>query len=148
MKLSNTIEIKATQEEVFYWLEDSGRAMKWQATVTDYEIINETPDRIGTTFTEYIEENGRGTEMRGVVTDFVSNERLAFHLEGDYNTVDVDFTLEEKGEVTLLTQNAEVNFKGMLGVLSLFFGPFIRKKIIRQTQNEFARLKELCETDN
>ena len=145
MKISNTIEIKTTPGKVFYWLEDPERAMKWQTNVTSYKIIKETQDKIGTTFTEYIEEGGRGTEMSGVLTEFVSNKKLAFHLEGDYNTVDVDFTLNEKDGNTHLTQNAEVHFKGLLRIMSIFFGSFFKKKITRQTQKEFAMLKELCE---
>ena len=141
MKISNTIEIKSTPENVFYWLEDPERAMKWQTTVTKYEIIKETPQRVGTTFTEYIEENGHGTEMRGILTGFVPNKMLAFHLEGEYNTIDVNFTLNEKEGITQITQHADVHFRGMLKVLSIF----LKKKIIKQMQKEFAVLKELCE---
>jgi uncharacterized protein YndB with AHSA1/START domain len=141
MKISNTIEIKTTPENVFYWLEDPERAMKWQTTVTKYEIIKETPQKVGTTFTEYIEENGHGTEMRGILTGFVPNKMLAFHLEGDYNTIDVNFTLKEKEGTTQITQHAEVHFRGMLKVLSVY----LKRKIIKQMQKEFALLKELCE---
>jgi uncharacterized protein YndB with AHSA1/START domain len=147
MKISIRIGIKATSEKVFYWLEDPGRAMEWMTSVTKTEIIKATPNMIGTTFREYIEENGRGTEMQGVVTDFVSNKRLAFHLEGDFNLAEVSFILEEEGEITQLTQNVEVHFKGMLRILSIFLGPFFKKKIISQAQREFAKLKELCERD-
>ncbi len=147
MKISNRIEIKAAPEKVFYWLEDPDRAMKWMTSVTKSEIIKETPLKVGTTFREYIEENGRGTEMHGVVTEFVSNERFAVHLEGDFTSADVSFILEENGEVTHLTQNVELRFKGMLKVLSVFIRASIKKKIIRQAQNEFARLKELCEQE-
>ena len=140
MKVSNTVEIRAMPEKVFYWLEDPGRAMVWMTSVTKTEIINETPNMIGTTFREYIEENGRGTDMYGVVTDFVSNKRLAFHLEGDFNVAEVDFALEEKGDITRLTQNAEVHFKGRLRVLRFLFGPFFKRKIISQAQSELARL--------
>jgi uncharacterized protein YndB with AHSA1/START domain len=147
MKISHTIDIKSTPEKVFYWLEDPCRVMEWMTSVTKTEIMKETPNMVGTTFREYIEENGRGTEMRGVVTDFVSNKRLAFHLEGDFNTAEVDFTLEEKEGMTQLTQNAEVHFKGILRVLSIFFGSFFKKKIMSQAQSEFARLKELCEQE-
>ena len=145
MKISNTIEIKCTPEKVFYWLEDPSRAMEWMTSVTKTEIIKETPNMVGTTFREYIEENGQGTEMRGVITEFISNKRLAFHLEGDFNSTEVDFTLEEKDGITQLTQNAKVHFKGILKVMSIFCGPFFKKKIISQAQSEFARLKELCE---
>jgi carbon monoxide dehydrogenase subunit G len=145
MKISNKIEIKALPEKVFYWLEDPDRAMEWMTSVTKSEIIKETTDRVGTTFREYIEENGRGTEMHGVVTEFVSNERFAVHLEGDFISVKVNFVLEEKGCMTQLTQNVELGFKGMLKVLSIFLRASLKKKIIHQAQNEFSRLKELCE---
>ena len=148
MKISNTIGIQSSPEKVFYWLEDAGRAMKWMTSVTKTEIIQETPDMVGTTFREYIEENGRGTEMQGEVIDFVENRRIAFHLEGDFNSVEVEFILENREGITLLTQNAEIHFKGIVGVMSIFLGYFFKKKIIRQSQNEFARLKELCEQDN
>lgn len=147
MKISNTIKIKSTPEKVFYWLEDPSRAMEWMTSVTKTEIIKETSNMVGTTFREYIEENGRGTEMHGVVTDFVLNQRLVFHLDGDFNSAEVDFVLEEKEGTTQLTQNAEVHFKGILRVLSIIFGYFFKKKIISQAQSEFVKLKELCEQD-
>lgn len=143
MKISNTIEIKATPEKVFYWLGDPERAMKWQTNVTEYKIINDTQNKVGTTFNEYIKENGRRTKMRGIVTEFVPNVKLAFHLEGDYNIVDVNFTLNAKGKLTHLTQNSEINFKGILKVLSVL----LKKKIIKQTQKDFDVLKKLCESD-
>ena len=73
-------------------------------SVSRTEIIEKTPDWIGTTFRETVEENGRGTELRGVVTDFVPDERMAFHLEGAFNTVDVVWTLKEKGQTAVYDQ--------------------------------------------
>jgi carbon monoxide dehydrogenase subunit G len=145
MKIVNRIDVRATPEAVFHWLEDPERAMQWMTSVTRSEIIKETPSRVGTTFREYIEEDGRGTEMHGVVTEFVSNERFAVHLEGDFNSVDVSFSLEEKAGVTQLTQNVQLSFKGMLKVLSAFLRVSIKKKIVNQAQKELAKLKELCE---
>jgi carbon monoxide dehydrogenase subunit G len=148
MKIVNRIDVRATPEAVFHWLEDPERAMQWMTSVTRSEIIKETPSRVGTTFREYIEEDGRGTEMHGVVTEFVSNERFAVHLEGDFNSVDVSFSLEEKAGVTQLTQNVQLSFKGMLKVLSAFLRASIKKKIVNQAQKELAKLKELCERES
>ena len=145
MRISNVIEIRNTPENVFSWLEDPRRAIQWMKSVSKTEIIAETADKIGTTFREIVEENGRGTELHGVVTDFVLNKRLAFHLESDFNIVDVSYTLEEKGGNTQLRQNAEIHFKGTSRLLSILVGPAFTKKIIKQAQSDFARLKELCE---
>lgn len=102
---------------------------------------------MGTTFREYIEEKGNDTEMRGVVTDFVANEQIAMYLEGKCNTVKVSFTFEDRGDVTWLSQDAKIHFKGLLKITVFLFGPAFKKKILEQARNEFARPNELCERD-
>ena len=145
MKITHAIEILNSPEKVFYWLENPDCAMQWMENVTKSEIINQTPDMVGTTFREYVEEGGQGTELQGVITDFNPNKRLAFHLEGDFNSVDVSFVLEEKGENTQLTQRAEVRFKGKLKVIGVLLHPFLKWKLKKQIQGEFSDLKKLCE---
>ena len=147
MNISITIDIKNSPDKVFYWLDDPSRTIKWMTSVSKTEIVSQTPGMVGTTFRERVEEDGRGTELRGVVTDFVSNQRLAFHLESDFNTVDVSYTLEEQGELTRLSQTAKIHFKGWLKVFSILFGPLFKRKITNQARSEFARLKALCEQD-
>lgn len=148
MKITHTVEIRATAERVFYWLGDPSRAMRWMTSVSDTEIIEKTSGWVGTTFRETVQEDGRATVMSGVVTDFTANERMAFHLEGEFNTVDVVWTLQVHEQGTLVSQVAEVRFKGLMRVVSLLFGPAFRKKITAQAQQEFAKLKELCERDS
>ncbi|UCG26161.1 MAG: SRPBCC family protein [Chloroflexota bacterium] len=145
MRFAISVDIRATPEEVWYWLGDPERAKTWMTSVTHTEYIDRTPDMIGSTFRETVEEDGRGTELQGVIVDFAPNERMAFHLEGDYNTADVTFTLEEDEGITRLTQTADVRFKGIIRVLSLLFGRTFKKNITRQAEGEFATLKALCE---
>lgn len=147
MKISYTIEIHNTSKQVFFWLEDPNRAKQWMTNVTNYKIINETPDKIGTTFTETIEENGRELEMQGELTDFIQNQKLSFYLESDIHIVKVEFILKEIDNITLLTQNAKIHFKGFMKVMIFLFGYFIKKKIINQTRKELNNLKSLCEED-
>ena len=147
VKIVNNIEINTTPEQVFYWLEEPERARQWMTSVTKDEIINETPNKIGTTFREVVEEDGREIEMQGVITEFVPNERFAVHLESKMHTADVCFVLEELGAVTQLTQNVDFRFHGVMKALSISLHSSIKKKIRSQAQSELARLKELCEQD-
>ncbi len=62
MKIVNRIEINTAPEKVFYWLEEPDHAKKWMTSVTKSEIIKETPNKVGTTFREYVEENSHGLE--------------------------------------------------------------------------------------
>ena len=147
MRISHSIEIGNTPDKVFYWLAEPDRAMEWMTSVTKGEIIEKTPDMVGTRFREAVEENGAGTELIGVITEFETNRRLAFHLEGEFNTVDVTYTLREKEGSTELSQNADIRFKGLLRVPSVLLGPAFKKKILGQVRVEFAKLKEICERD-
>ena len=148
MKITYAMEIKTTPEKVWYWLGTPERAMVWQTNVSKTEILQGTPDWIGTTFRETIEENGSGTEMEGVVTDYRENQALAMHLSGNYNVVDVEWHIEERGEHTRLTVYSNISFRSFIKILSILIRPVFKKKITKQLQVEFAKLKELCECDN
>ncbi|MEJ2740739.1 MAG: hypothetical protein P8105_13090, partial [Dehalococcoidia bacterium] len=80
MKLTYSIDINSKPEKVFYWLGTPEKAMTWMTNVSKTEMLRETPYMIGTTFREIIEENGRSTEMCGMVTGYRENRLLAFHL--------------------------------------------------------------------
>jgi len=147
MKLTYTIDINSTPEIVFSWLGTPERAMMWQTSVSKTEILHETPDMIGTTFREIVEENGRRVEMNGVVTDYRKDQVLAMHLDSKYNNVDVEYRLEEIGGRTRLTMISNIRLRSFLRVFSIILWPAFKKKLLRQLNREYARLKELCERD-
>ena len=70
---------------------------------------------------------------------------MSFFLSGKYNTVEVEFRIEELEGFTRLTQTANIHFKSVFRILSLITGSMLRKKIMSQSQKEFLKLKELCE---
>jgi uncharacterized protein YndB with AHSA1/START domain len=144
MKLVYNIEIMAAPEQVFYWIERPERAKQWVMNVSRSEYIKETPDRVGTTFREYIEEGGQGIEMIGVVTEFQSNRLFAVRLESESHTADVSFVLKGESGKTLLTHNNDLHFKNILDETVY---KSIKKGIMNQTRSEFDQLKRLCEQD-
>ncbi|UCF39045.1 MAG: SRPBCC family protein [Acidobacteriota bacterium] len=144
MKLVHSIEIKATPEQVFYWIERPERAKRWVMNVSRSEYIKETPERVGTTFREYVEEGGKGIEMMGVVTEFQPNRLFAVHLESESHTADVSFVLQERSGRTVLTQDIELHFKNRLDEAVY---DAIKQGIMNQSRSEFAELKRLCEQD-
>lgn len=145
MKLSFEIEIDCSPEEVFSWLKDPQKAKEWMTSVSETEMLSGNPNTVGSTFREIIKDQNGRTEMQGVVTGYQENEMISFYLSGAYNTVDVEFRLEKIGERTRVTQNAEVRFRSFMKILSVFLGPAFKKGITAQSQEDFARLKELCE---
>jgi uncharacterized protein YndB with AHSA1/START domain len=145
MKLTFAVDIESSPEEVFFWLKDPQKAKEWMTSVSETEMLSGTSNTVGSTFREIIKDQNGQTEMQGVVTGYQENEMISFHLSGVYNTVDVEFRLEQIGERTRVIQNAEVRFRSFMKILSVLLGPAFKKGITAQSQEEFARLKELCE---
>ena len=85
LNLSFQIEINSTPENVFQWLDRPEKAKAWMKSVRSTHILNEVPGRVGTTFIEVVEENGKSTKLRGTITAFKPNELISFELKGVYN---------------------------------------------------------------
>ena len=146
MKINNTVDIKATPAQVFPWLEDPERGKRWMASVAGGDFIQKTPEKVGSTFKEYVEEGGRRIEMHGVITEYTANECFAVHLESDRHIADIRFTLAGNRGITRLTQQIELRLKGFSRIASIFLRPAIKKSIQSQSRKEFATLQRLCET--
>lgn len=147
MKISHAIEIESSPEEVFSWIKNPERAKEWMANVSETEMLSGTPNTVGSTFREVIEDRNGKVEMHGVVTGFQENKLISFHLSGKYNTVDVEFRVEKIGDKTRVAQSADVQFRSFMKIMSIFFGRRFKKEIASQSQREFAKLKSLCETN-
>jgi hypothetical protein len=109
-------------------------------------MLTGDPNTVGSTFREVVRDQNGETEMHGVVTGFQENEMISFRLCGEYNIVDVEFRVEKIGEQTRVTQYADIRWRGLMKVISLFLGGRIKKEIMAQSQSEFETLKTLCET--
>ena len=146
MKTSFSIDINSPPATVFSWVEKPEKAMKWMTSVSGGEILHETPERVGTTFREVVEEDGNGVELQGVITDYKPDKLISFHLNSRVNVVDVEYCVEAIQNGTRLTQSANVRWKYPVNVISIFMGAKIKQNISTQAQKEFEKLKELCES--
>lgn len=131
---------------VFSWIEDPDKAMRWQKGVKGGTILHETPDRVGTTFLEELEEDGKTLEMTGRITAYVPERMIAFHLDSKIHTVEVSYTIEPSAGGSLLRIETDIRWKFPMNILMLFMGSKAREGIIAQTQAELAELKKLCES--
>jgi carbon monoxide dehydrogenase subunit G len=145
MKISSSINIKSSPEVVFGWLENPEKAMQWMTSVSGGEILHETPERVGTTFREVVEDESGSMEMHGMITGFEADKSIAFHLESRVNIVDVEYRVEKSDGETCLDYQANVKWKFPVNIISIFMGKKMRQSILAQLQDELNKLKELCE---
>ena len=147
MKIVCENTIGKPPETVFPWIANPEKAMQWQKNVKGGEIIVDKPEKVGTTFKETIEEDGKSLEMFGTITNYIENEIIAFHLESKIHIVDVSYVLKEEDSSTRLTIDTTIKCKFPMNVMSLFMGKKMREGIKNQLESEIFELKKLCETE-
>jgi uncharacterized protein YndB with AHSA1/START domain len=146
LKISASIDIHCRPEEVFTWIDNPDKAMRWQNGVKGGEIIKETPQRTGTTFMEEMEEDGKSLVMHGEITDYIPDKSISFHLESKIHQVNVKYWVTGNPDKSALYVESEIKWKFPMNIIAFFIGHKIKEKIIQQQKSELAELKRLCET--
>jgi hypothetical protein len=146
MNISFSTSIQRHPCEVFAWIDDPDKAMRWQKGVKGGTITRETPERVGTTFTETLEEDGQTLEMIGTITGYQAGRSIAFHLESRLHAVDVTYTVAPEAGGSLVRIDTSIRWKFPFNIMMVFIGAKARAGIIAQTRSELAELKRLCES--
>ena len=141
-----SIDIERPRAEVFAFLDDPENLPKFVPNLVDHGVIQETPQKVGTTFWHIYEERGRKMKMTGVVTEHRSPERLAVTLDGPFFGLEVVQTLEELGpNSTRFTQYSKGTFKHVFKLMGLLFGRKMKVEGEKAQRENFERLKALLE---
>lgn len=147
MRILFAVDILCGPDKVFPWIAEPEKAMLWQKGVKKGEIIKETPEKIGTTFIEEMGENGNSIEMFGVITGYVQNKLIAFHLDSKIHKLDVSYSIDGNDYKSTVTVESTIYWKFPMNLLSIIIGRKIKEGILKQTELEFGELKRLCETE-
>lgn len=145
MRITLAVELFCKPEEVFPWIAEPEKAMRWQKGVKGGEIIKETPEKIGTTFREEMEENGNRLVMYGEITNYIQDNLISFHLESKIHRVDISYSIAGNDNQSIFTVDATIHWKFPMNIISVIMGRKIKEGILRQTESELAALKRLCE---
>lgn len=147
MKISASIEILSSPKDIFLWIDNPDEAKQWQKGIKGEEIIKETANKVGTTFKEELEENGKTLVMYGEITDYIPDKFISFRLESKIHRVCVGYTLIENNNKSLVTIDSTIKWKFPMNIITFLIGNKIREKILKQTKSELSDLKKLCETE-
>jgi hypothetical protein len=145
MRITCVNEILKPPEIVFPWIAEPDKAMQWQKNVKGGEVLINKPEVIGTTFKEQVEEGGKSLEMVGVITQYIENQIIEFHLESKIHEVDVSYSLQALNNDSKITVDASINWKFPMNLMSIFIGSKMKKGIEEQMESEILELKRICE---
>jgi multidrug transporter EmrE-like cation transporter len=147
MRINFAIEVTGEPDKVFPWIDNPEKAMLWQKGVKKGAIIKETPEKIGTTFIEEMEESGNSLEMRGVITGYIKNKMITFQLESKIHELDVCYSIMGGDGRSVITVVSNIHWKFPMNIVSIIFGRKMKAGIVKQMESEFAELKRLCEEE-
>ncbi len=146
MRIKYENEILKPPEIVFPWIADPEKAMQWQKNVKGGMIILEKPGKIGTTFEEVVEENGNSLKMKGIISEYIENEIIGFHLESKIHEFDVRYSVEDVNRNTKFSVEAIIHWKFPMSIISLFMKQKMETGLLEELESEFLDLKRICET--
>ncbi len=146
MKGTCSIDIDRPREQVFAFLDDEENLPKMIPSLVDHGLIDETPEKVGTTFWHVYEEKGRRMKMTGVVTEHRSPERMAVRLDGPLLGLEVRYDLDELSPTsTRFLQFSDARFKHVFKLMGLLFAKKMEREGKQAQVESFARMKALIE---
>ena len=146
MQCSYSIEIERSQQDVFDFVNEPSNIKLIVPNLVDEGLIEETPDKVGTTFWHEYEENGRKMKMTGVVTEYERPTRSAVELDGPMFSLGVLYEYEALGPDRMrLTQHSNGTFKHVFKLLGLLMGKKMKRDGEKVLEDNFARLKSVLE---
>ncbi|MFG0297665.1 MAG: SRPBCC family protein [Maioricimonas sp. JB045] len=145
MRSEGSIVIDRPIEEVFHLTCD--RVPEWSLVVSEEQILEESPDGVGTRFRTVTEDRGRRMVFDGVVTSHEPPHLSAVRLTGKDFDIEAVYMFEDLGGQTRVTQHSVVDGKGFFKVMFALFGWAMKKASCGATQRELESLKAYCETE-
>ncbi|HIA63955.1 MAG TPA: hypothetical protein EYN93_13880 [Planctomycetaceae bacterium] len=144
MHSTGSVEIDKPIEDVFIWTNES--VAKWSEIVVEDEVINRTPDIVGSTFRSKTDDDGYIVELEGVVTEYDAPYFSAVKMTSKSFDIIAEYTFDDLGGSTRVTQDSFVTGKGFFRWMFLFFGWLMKKKSCEVAQKEMENLKKYCES--
>ena len=147
MRIANHVDIEAPVDTVFRWITHKNRIVQWIPNLLKSRITRETAGRIGTRLRQVYDVNHRRVEVPIEVTAYEPNRRLTVRMRTRKQDTVIDFRLEELRSATRLTRVAHIRFVGYMKLVGLLTGESVRDRSLRSCQQQFDRLKRLCQQE-
>lgn len=141
-KYTAEIEINKPVKEVFAKFEDIEILKTWMPELKVIEPINETSQKIGSTYKMVIENEGREVKMIEKILAYTPNEKMTFHFTSDGMQKTDDYNFIKQGAITKVVQNSTIKSNSYM--LACVF-PWFKSKFKSLSQEYMNRFKEVVE---
>ena len=143
MNIEADYTISAPDSRVFEAIVNPVLVMKWLNGLSDFRVTESTDKVIGSKFVQVWDEGKDTYELLGTITDYEKDKRYAISLCGKDISVTVDYTLNENGDTTQITQRTHVEYTGLIRILSILTRRFAENSYKKTLDENYQKLSEL-----
>lgn len=143
MDTAVSIDVDRPLQEVFEFT--IKHVAEWSIIVVKDEVIDETPEGVGSTFRVTTEEKGRRSVFEGRVTRHEPPVAHAVFMKGSQFDITAEYRFEDLGGRTRVTQWSQVQGKGVFKVIFVLLGWLMRKANRNALEQELLNLKRVAE---
>jgi len=146
MKIQRSIEVAAPPENIWPFLVEPEKILKWFTLLKKFEYTSEQHSGVGTPF--YYEEKSAGQLMKLSyrITEWVENQKIAFTMtSGPLKKDDQVWSIEATPSGSIFTLKEDIELS--LGIIGKIMGAlFVGRMIGKHLEEILANLKRLAET--
>ncbi len=144
MKMKFETEIRAGRELVWALYDNPNKLSRWQPTLESFTHLAGDPGQPGAVSELVYNENGKKVTMTETVTERRKPHFMAGTYDNDWATSLIVNHFEEIDDnTTRFISYSNMNFKGIMKILSLFVARSIRARV----EADLSRFKLLVETE-
>jgi len=142
-RIGRAIEINVTPDQVFNYIRDLEKMPEWMPSCKSHKITSEQKYGVGTTTHCVMEQAGRIIEWDSVVTEYVENEKMAWHCEKPSKNDGIfEFEPTEKGTKVTFTMDYDLPYS----ILGMIIDKLkVSKAIEKNVEEGLTKLKEILE---
>ena len=140
----HSVEIAAAPEDVFPWLADAERRLRWMGALVESEPLTDGPPELGSRYRDVFEDHGQRIELEAELVVVEPDERLTARLVSKGFESTSSQRLEATREGTRLTAAVETRYTMLAARL---LAPLVTRHAQKQLEADLARLKELVEVE-
>jgi hypothetical protein len=142
MKISVELVLNRSREEVWKMFDNVENLYKWQPTLKEFKLLNGEKGLPGAKSKLVYMENNRKIEMIETIASRMEPEEFSgtYETKGVTNMIkNIFIKLDDSN--TKWIMESEFKFSGIFKIMS----PFVKKSIIKRTETDMNRFKNLIE---
>ena len=138
MKLEEQRRIDRPLDEVFAYVADFSNSAEWDPGVAHARRLDDGPLGVGSRFHVEVKFGGTTSPMTYEILTYEPERRVVLEGKGERVTAVDDIRFRREDDVTVVDYTADLDFKGLLGLVAPFLTSYMKKNVGKKALDGLA----------